>query len=178
MSLGRPGCWQSTKEEFQRKPVAFINLFNNQWNTNFRLWNGGTWTSRVRIWAVDHAGDEAALITPSLEARYPLLAAAADTTAIPPHSLPSTREGLSVSRRGVLVTAFGADPSNSGTLLRLWELAGVSGKVTVKLPKGMKVSKMTPVNLRGEPTGKPERIWFGSFSVNLKAFAPASFVLE
>jgi hypothetical protein len=179
VSLGRPGCWQSTKEEFQRKPVAFLNLFNNQWNTNFRLWNGGTWTSRVRIWAVDHAGDEAALITPSLEARYPLLAAAADTTTIPPHPLPPTREGLSVSRRGVLVTAFGADPdSKNKTILRLWELAGVSGKVTVKLPKGMKVSKMTPVNLRGEPTGKPERISFGRFSVNLNAFAPASFLLE
>ncbi len=179
VSLGRPGCWQSAKEEFQRKPVAFLNLFNNQWNTNFRLWNGGTWTSRVRIWAVDHAGDEAALITPSLEARYPLLAAAADTTTIPPHPLPPTREGLSVSRRGVLVTAFGADPdSKNKTILRLWELAGVSGKVTVKLPKGMKVSKMTPVNLRGEPTGKPERISFGRFSVNLNAFAPASFLLE
>jgi hypothetical protein len=57
-------------------------------------------------------------------------------------------------------------------------LAGDSGTLTVKLPKGMNVSKMTPVNLRGEPTGKPERIWFGRFSVNLKAFAPASFVLE
>jgi hypothetical protein len=42
----------------------------------------------------------------------------------------------------------------------------------------MNVSKMTPVNLRGEPTGKSERIWFGRFSVELKAFAPASFVLE
>jgi hypothetical protein len=79
----------------------------------------------------------------------------------------------------VLVTAFGADPdSKNKTILRLWELAGVSGKVTVKLPKGMKVSKMTPVNLRGEPTGKPERISFGRFSVNLNAFAPASFLLE
>ena len=81
-------------------------------------------------------------------------------------------------RRGVLVTAFG-DISNTGkTQLRLWELAGESGTLTVKLPKGMNVSKMTPVNLRGEPTGKSERIWFGRFSVELKAFAPASFVLE
>jgi hypothetical protein len=177
VSLGRPGCWQSSKEEFQRKPVAFLNLFNNQWNTNFRLWNAGTWTSRVRIWAVDHAGDEAALITPALEARYPLLAAAADTTTIPPHPLPPTREGVSVSRRGVLVTAFGADPSNSGTLLRLWELAGASGEVLVRLPEGMHATRAVPVNLRGEPAGEPIPVKEGVFRFDLKAFAPASFVL-
>ena len=118
------------------------------------------------------------LITPSLEARYPLLAAAAETTTLPPQPLPQTREGLSVSRRGVLVTAFGEISNTGKRQLRLWELAGESGTLTVKLPKGMKVSRMTPVNLRGEPTGKSERIWFGRFSVELKAFAPASFVLE
>ncbi len=58
------------------------------------------------------------------------------------------------------------------------EQPGVSGEVTVRLPKGVKVSKMTPVNLRGEPAGNSRRIWFGRFKVDLKAFAPASFVLE
>jgi hypothetical protein len=127
---------------------------------------------------VDHAGDEAALITPSLEARYPLLAAAADTTTIPPHPLPPTREGLSVSRRGVLVTAFGADPSNAGTLLRLWELAGDSGIVKVKLPSAFVAARALPVNLRGEPAGEAIPIQQGAFQFPLAAFAPASFVLE
>jgi hypothetical protein len=47
-----------------------------------------------------------------------------------------------------------------------------------KLPKGMKVSRMTPLNLRGEPMGKPERIWLGKINVDLKAFVLASFVME
>lgn len=178
VSLGKPGCWQSTKEEFPRKPVVFLNLFNNQWNTNFRLWNGGTWTSRVRIWAVDGGGDEAGLITPSLEARYPLLGASAETTTTKPlRPLPPTREGLSVSRRGVLVTALGADPDSSGTLLRLWELAGTSGELAVRLPAGMHATRARPVNLRGEPAGEPIPVHEGAFRFNLKAFAPASFVL-
>ena len=111
----------------------------------------------------------------SWDARLPLLAVPVSGKR---GKLPAESTGLELSRKGVLVTAFGANPDGKGTVLRLWEQAGVSGKVTVKLPKGMNVSKMTPVNLRGEPTGKPERIWFGRFSVNLRSFAPASFVLE
>ena len=49
VSLGEPGGWKYSKEFTPRKPRVFVNLFNNQWTTNFRLWNAGTWTSRVRL---------------------------------------------------------------------------------------------------------------------------------
>ena len=75
-------------------------------------------------------------------------------------------------------TVFGANPDGKGTILRLWEQAGVSGEVTVSLPKGMKASRMTPVNLRGEVAGKTESISRDNFTIDLTAFAPASFVLE
>ena len=56
----------------------------------------------------------------------------------------------------MLVTAFGADPDgNPGTLLRVWEQAGVSGELTVTLPAGFKVTHAQPVNLRGEKIGEP-----------------------
>jgi hypothetical protein len=35
-----------------------------------------------------------------------------------------------------------------------------------------------PVNLRGEPAGKPIRIAQGQFNIELRAFAPASFVFD
>jgi hypothetical protein len=63
-------------------------------------------------------------------------------------------------------------------LLRLWEQGGVSGNVTVMMPKGSKYGKATPVNLRGEITGPPIRIVKRAFTFWLKAYAPASFVLE
>ena len=78
VSLDSPGCWKYTLDFVPRKPVVYVNLFNNQWNTNFRLWNSGTWTSRVRIWPIGNYKPEAELISPSLEARYPLQAARAD----------------------------------------------------------------------------------------------------
>ena len=52
VSLDRPGLWKYSREFTPKRPVVFVNLFNNQWSTNFRLWNSGTWTSRVRLWSL------------------------------------------------------------------------------------------------------------------------------
>jgi hypothetical protein len=158
-----------------QKPVAFINLFNNQWDTNFRLWNQGTWTSRVRLWGIQQYAAETALITPSLEARNPLLGASADGA---PGRLPASRRGLELSRQGILVTAFGSNPDGSGTVLRLWEQAGKTGSVEVRLPEGMNVRQAQPVDLRGRPAGKPIAVRNGSFKVGVPAFAPVSLVLD
>jgi hypothetical protein len=175
VSLGEPGCWRYSLDYVPRKSVVYVNLFNNQWTTNFRLWNSGTWTVRVRIWTVNAAADnEAALVTPSLEARYPLQAALAQGAG---GKLPRTQTGLTLSHKGALVTAFGANPDGAGTVLRLWELAGCSGECRVQLPRGLRPSRVQPVNLRGEPVGAPIAVRNGGFVFDLPAFAPASFVL-
>jgi len=175
VSLDTPGCWKYTQDFVPRKPVVYVNLFNNQWNTNFRLWNSGTWTSRVRIWPIDRYQPDSSLITPSLEARYPLQSAKAEG---PAGSLPIAQAGLELSRKGVLVTAFGRNPDGPGTLLRLWEYAGGSGQCRVNLPAGLDVGQVQPVTLRGEPVGAPLPVKAGEFTVDLAAFAPASFVIS
>jgi hypothetical protein len=174
VSLGEPGCWKYSRTFSTRRPVVFVNLFNNQWSTNFRLWNGGTWTSRVRIWAVDGGDAEAALITPSEDARLPLQAALVDGRA---GNLPTNQPGLELSRAGVLVTAYGSNPDGSGTLLRLWENAGTAGDCRVRFPRGIRVSSVQPVDLRGRPRGNPIRVRDGVFVFPLPAYAPASFVI-
>jgi len=177
VSLDRPGCWRASKtaEEFTpKRPVVYLNLFNNQWNTNFRYWYPGTWSSRVRLWTFDaKTPSDAIMATPSLEARNPLLAVAASGAG---GKLPAEQSGLTVSRKGVLVTAFGANPDGVGTLLRVWEMAGVSGELTVSAPG--KFTSATPVSLRGEKNGEPLRVAGGKLAFNLGAFAPASFVLD
>ncbi len=175
VSLDTPGCWRYSLDFVPRKPVAYVNLFNNQWDTNFRLWNQGTWTSRVRLWAIGRYAAEPALITPSLEARYPLLAAVADGA---PGALPPRGRGLELSRKGILVTAFGSNPDGPGTVLRLWEQAGESGTVRVRLPEGTTIRQVQPVDLRGRPIGKPIAVKNGSFKLQVGAFAPASVVLN
>ena len=194
VSLDTPGCWKYSHDFVPGKPTVYVNLFNNQWNTNFRLWNSGTWTSRVRIWPIGVRGEgvppllpssfggqkqgqdalATGLITPALEARYPLQAARADG---PGGKLPVAQQGLELSRKGVLVTAFGGNVDGRGTVLRLWEYAGHSGACRVRLPVGIDVAEVQPVNLRGEAAGAPIPVKQGAFTANLSAFAPASFII-
>ncbi|HYG33463.1 MAG TPA: hypothetical protein VEC99_01685, partial [Clostridia bacterium] len=175
MSLERPGCYKYTSDFTPHRSTLFVNLFNNQWSTNFRLWNSGTWTSRVRLWSFRRYHANAGLITPALEAREPLMAAVAEGN---PGPLAPTKSGLSVSRKGVAITAFGPNPDGSGLVLRFWEYSGQSGKCRVRFPAGLRIARAIPVDLRGHPTGAAVEIHRHSFTTQLNAFAPASFVLE
>jgi hypothetical protein len=176
VSLGVPGCWKFSMDYIPKKPVVYLNLYNNQWNTNFRYWYAGSWSSRVRIRTFDKNADgNRALVTPSMEARMPMLVSVADA---PGGNLPPEQEGLRTSRDGIAVTAFGSDFDGSGgTLLRVWEQGGVAGEVIISLPEGCKALRALPVNLRGEREAKPLRIRNSQFSFYLGAFASASFIL-
>ena len=175
IGLGEPGLWKFALTHTPTKPSVFVNIYNNMWNTNFALWQAGSWSERVRIWAIDkNTPTVSNLVQKSWEARVPLITGTAEGAA---GELPTANAGISVSETGVLVTAFGENPDGKGTILRLWEQGGKSGAVTVTLPKGARYVKATPVNLRGEVAGKPIRIISGKFVFAMKAYAPASFVL-
>ncbi|MGO8700921.1 MAG: glycoside hydrolase family 38 C-terminal domain-containing protein [Limisphaerales bacterium] len=175
VSLDEPGLWKFSWQYTPQRARIFVNLYNNQWDTNFRLWQEGSWNSRVRIWAIRGDNAEKNLLTPAWEARAPLLAACGSG---PGGKLPVTKTGLSLSRHGVLVTHFGPDPYSDRTLLRVWEQAGHSGSLTVKLPADVRATRACPVNLRGEPAGSAMKIAGHSFTFQLAAFTPASFRLE
>ena len=177
VSLDIPGLWRWSMDFIPHKPTVFVNLYNNMWNTNFPLWQEGSWSERVRIWPVaKEANTTENLTVHSWEARLPLLATIAENTK---GILPASRQGLTVSRKGVLVTAFGADPNgNKGTLLRLWEQTGISSIVNVQLPEGIKVSTATLINLRGEAMGRKILIKNNRLKVPVPAFGPVSLLLN
>ena len=146
-----------------RKPSAFVNLYNNEWNTNFPEWQEGSWTSRVRLWLIARDCE------PRAAPHRPLLGS-------PPSAArrrgrwPGRHAAQGTSRpeplaSGVLVTAFGQNPDGDGTLLRVWEQSGESGKLVVDLPAGYKSA--VPVNLRGEQTGKSIAVKDGRLSLEL-----------
>ena len=96
----------------------------------------------------------------------------------PAGKLPASQQGLELSQKGVLVTAFGTNPDGPGTLLRLWEYAGNSGACRVRLPSGMNAKTVQPVDLRGGSFGSPIAVADGVLEIPLHGFAPASFVIE
>jgi len=174
ISLDTPGCWRFSLDFIPKKPVVFLNLYNNQWNTNYRYWYPGTWRSRVRIWTFDgDTPEDRQLNIPAIEARMPLRAARANG---PAGKLPTSQAGLAVSRPGVLVTAFAKKAKGSETLLRVWEQAGISGKLTITVPE--RFNKAIPINLRGEKIAMPSAISKGKIRVDLPAYAPASFLIQ
>ncbi len=175
VSLDEPGCWKYRRTFVPHRPHVFINVHNNQWTTNFRLWNEGTWTSRVRLWTIHGVDNDPTLITPSLEARMPVCAAAVDA---PAGTLPAKASGLSLSRRGVMLSALELQPDGRTLLLRMWELAGQSGPCVVRLPEGCQAAHAQPVDLRGQSLGQPIAIRNHTFKMELEPFAPASFLLN
>jgi alpha-mannosidase len=175
VSLGVPGCWKYSKDYVPIESVVFVNLFNNQWTTNFRLWNEGTWSSRVRLWAIDGFDAARDLVTPSLEARYPLLAAAADG---PGGSRAVTDRGIEVSRPGTMVTAWSVSRDGKGGVLRLWELAGRSGPCEIRLPEGLGACRQRPVDLRGQPLCEWQPIESARWTIDLGQFAPKAYQIE
>ncbi len=173
VSLGTPGLWQYSLDYTPDKADVFVNVFNNQWSTNFPLWVEGTWTSRVRLWAADSDDSTEALLTPGWNTRTPCWAGVADG---PAGSLPTSGAGLSLSRSGVLVTTFGDNPDGPGRILRVWEQAGVAGDCTITLPKGFKAEGARQVDLRGQTCEGPVQVNGTEVTVPLKAYAPCTLL--
>ncbi|MGO3163995.1 MAG: hypothetical protein ACTIJ2_12265 [Sphingobacteriaceae bacterium] len=175
ISLDRPGLWKYSGDFIPKKPNVFVNLYNNLWSTNFTEWIEGSWSARIDLWFTEDFNNEKSIITPSEESRSPLRSASVNNKG---GDLPPAAAGVRLSRKGTLVTAFEKNPDGEGTVLRLWEHAGISGKLKVTLPKGMDVVRATPVDLRGEVNGDPIEISSGVFNCDVKGYAPASFILQ
>ena len=175
VSLGEPGMMKFKGSYVPTKSRVYFNIQNKIWHTNFCDWWSGAMHSRFRLWSFNHYDNATTLIEPGMDAKRPLLAAVANG---PAGTLPATQAGVTVSRPGVMVTAFGNNPDGQGTLLRVWETAGVGGKLAVTLPAGARFTMVTPVDLRGQATGKTQAIQGGKLEFDLGACAPASFLLH
>jgi hypothetical protein len=177
VSLGEPGCWRFSWDYLPEKADVFINLFDNQWNTNFRLWNEGTWQQRVLLWTFERYDPETSLIRPALEARFPLVGKRTKAEPEKRGSQPPEATGLQLSRRNVLVTSFGVDPGTQKLMLRLWEQAGKDGPCEITLPKGLAVRAAQPCDLRGRPAGDPIAVEAGRLQVDVRHNAPLNLEL-
>ena len=175
ISLDRPGLWRYSGSFIPQKPNVFVNLFNNQWSTNFTEWIEGSWSAKMYLWSFQDYKNEQSLVSPSEEFRSPLKAALISGK---PGNLPVSQEGIRLSRKGVLLSSFGPNIFGDGTVLRLWEQAGNEGKCKVTLPVGTSFTKAVPINLRGEKTGMPISIVENSFEIEIGAYKPASFLFE
>ena len=92
-------------------------------------------------------------------------------------NLPPEATGLQLSRRNVLVTAFGVDPGTQRLMLRLWEQAGRDGPCVIILPKGLAVQAVQPRDLRGRSVGRPLAVQADRLQVDVRHNAPMNLEL-
>jgi len=175
ISLDRPGLWKYSGEFIPKKPNVFFNLYNNQWSTNFTEWIEGSWNTHFYIWSIQGYENEKDLITPSEETRMPLKAAFSGGSS---GNLPASNKGISLSKKGIMITAFGPNPDGDGTLLRIWEQAGSSDECTISLPENMEAKYAQPINMRGVPSSDKIQISNNKFKINVHAYRPYSFIIN
>ncbi len=176
ISLGEPGCWKYSKDYVPDKANIYFNLFNNQWTTNFRLWNQGDISASFVLWTFDEYDNESSLITPSLEAL-----ALNNLIPFSDDTLKAGVRGVAISRKGIYVSAFGLDPDTDKLMLRFWEMAGQGADdpaVTVSLPDGLNAKQATPCDLRGRPIAAAIPVQDGAFRVDVTPYAPVNLMLE
>jgi len=151
-------------------------MFNTQWGTNFAEWTEGSFSHKLYIWSFSSYDPEKCIITPGEETRTPLYGAFADG---PAGKLASSKAGIRLSRKGILVTAFGNNRDGEGTVLRIWDQSGTGGNCTVTMPEGSVFSELTRINLRGVPLNeKCMGIKDNSFSTEAGRNKPLSFILK
>jgi hypothetical protein len=173
VSLDKPGGWLFSKDFVPKKPDVWFNLFNNQWTTNFRLWNEGDIKSSFVLWTFDKYDNESALITPCLET-FALNFQPVSST-VPSKSV----QGIRLDRKGIYITAFGKDPDSGEMMLRMWEMAGQDAAlVTVQLPETCSAKFVQPCDLRGVPIGEAIPVKEGKFEIEVKPYAPVSLILD
>jgi hypothetical protein len=175
ISLDRPGLWKYSGYFLPKRPNVFVNLYNNVWSTNFTEWVEGSWSAKVYIWATSHFDNEQSIITPSEEDRAPLLSALIDDSG---GSLPSSAAGVQLSRKGIMITAFGKNPDGDGSLLRLWEQAGKAGMCQIILPGQNSFRAAQLCDLRGKAIGAEFNIKDGKIDVDINPYAPVSILLK
>lgn len=186
VSIGKTGIYEFDKVQEvvydqgnafdPAEPTVFLNLYNNQWDCGWSTWNGGDWSSSVRVWSVSESYDETRdLVEPSRETRLPMTAAYADNT---DGTLEASQSGLQVSAPGVHVVSFGPNADGDGTILRLWEQGGRDVDCTVTLPEELNATTVQPVDLRGTAVGDPIEIVDNQFTVAIGHNAPYSVLID
>jgi len=173
MSFGSKGLCTIDPDYVPKEPLALVSMFNNLWTINFPYWVQGSLSSRIRIWATENL-NASSLENGAAEARNPVLVGSADGQK---GKLPEMAKGLELSRKGISVITFTPNSDGPGDMLRLWELNGISGAVTVTVPPGTSRITAQPVNLRGTADGMPLPIRNNKFTFKIRAYAPAGFLL-
>ena len=176
ISIDNMGLFKFSENKKLTSGKVYVNLFNNQWGTNFTEWIEGSFSSKFYIWSYPKYDANKTFIVPSEETRVTLKGTYYDG---PKGDAPIKQQGIVLSKKGVAVTAFGKNRDGEGVLLRLWEQTGEGGACEVTLPISNNFKRAFACNLRGEVLDSIGlAITNNKFQINIKSSQPLSFILK
>jgi alpha-mannosidase len=176
ISIESRGLYKFSGEKNLSDATVYANLYNTQWGTNFTEWIEGSFSSRFFIWSYNKYDAEQTFVTPSEETRTPLYAAYFDGSK---GNIPASQKGLSLSRKGILVTAYCKNRDGEGTILRLWEHSGKDGLCKITLPGGTDFKEALACDLRGEIIENQRYFIKGKeIEILVKANQPLTLILK
>jgi len=147
--------------------VVFLNLYNNQWNTNYRYW--------YQVLGIHEYASGLATNSPAaLETMVPLLASAGSGAR---DHFPQVSQGLACRVRACWSLRSSRSQRQSELLAGLG-IRGESGKNNRETPFRITRTHRQTFEPTRRFAGPPIAVQAGSFEFLLGRFAPASFEVE
>jgi len=148
--FGRPGAYRFNTDAGYENGVFYAMLFNNCWNTNFALWQGGDFSFDFVLDPTANDGGDGGLAAGGYEVHRPLIPAWVSGFNGPPSRSLLTLE----STRAQLVTLKPAD-FGPGMVIRLWNADKAPAEARLSFPAARKATWLRACDLLERPNGRP-----------------------
>jgi alpha-mannosidase len=157
VSLGNPGVYKYKRNYVEpEEPIAYFNLFNNMWGTNFPQWIGGDFTFRYTLFGFE-ADQEASVME-----RAATLAEGIELT--------SNHLVKEIGKFPEHMQLINARQEEEGFIVRFKDLSGTEAQRTLQI-KGFVI---TPVDFHNRVTGDSS---VEKYNFQVKSYGIYSFLI-
>lgn len=172
--FGRPGGWVFGSDGHYGSGVLYAMLFNNCWNTNFALWQGGDFSFDFVLQPTANDTGDGGLARGGYEFHRPILPAVVSGFDGPP-----SQSLLKLESEHVQLVVLKPADFGPGTVLRLWNAHADPNEARLSFPGVPRGTRLIPCDLVERPNGRAKAVSpEGEARVTLKGHEIATFLLR
>lgn len=172
--FGVPGAYVFDAEHEFENGVLYAMLFNNCWNTNFALWQGGDFSFDFVLQPTANDASDGGLVRGGYEFHRPLTAAVVSGFGGPP-----SRSLLRIESADVQLVVLKPADFEPGVVLRLWNAHADTAQARLLFPETTRHTSLRRCDLLERPNGRAARLSSaGEVTVTLKPHEIATYLLH
>lgn len=174
MCFGRPGAYVFDSTGEPGSGMLYAMLFNNCWNTNFALWQGGDFSFDFVLHPTANDSGDGGLSRGGCEYHRPLCAVVVSGFSGPP-----SRTLLQLDSSSVQLVVLKAADFGPGHVLRLWNADPAPARAKLVFPTVRRGMCLRECDLLERPGGRTVRLSDGGEAdVRLRGHQIATFLLR